>query len=342
MATSGRSGSTVSTKVGNIDIQFGKDYDQTKANQLVQSLQQTIAAVNTLANQIATPASPSDSVAPHVLATQAGLGEDQTTEGLEANQVLIATSPTEAHFAFLTFGQLGGADPNSFAAAENGDVIAFVNGYWSAVSNAQGLGLSDPGANSLIMWDTSADSGNGALAWAMAGNGIVISSGKIAVDAGELTHGDLLGLLADDHPQYALIGAPNTWADPQGFAGGFSSGADITLVGNLIQSGAQPDQVIVNTDDSPDEGAWRMHVEPGQQMFASVADDGSDGEDWLVVQREGELVDTVNVQAAFFTYNGFDVACATIAPGAGPMPATVAGYLTFTVAGVNVLVPYTA
>lgn len=342
MATSGRSGSTVSTKVGNIDIQFGKDYDQAKANQLVQSLQQTIAAVNTLANQVATPAGPSDTVAKHVLATQESLGADHTTEGLAANQILIATSATEAHFGFLSFAQLEGVDPNSFAAPENGYVIAFVNGYWSAVSNAQGLGLSDPGADSLIMWDTSADSGNGALAWAMAGNGIVITSGQIAVDASELSHGALLGLLADDHPQYALIGAPNTWADPQTFEAGLSSSADITLAGNLLQSGAEPDQVIVNTDDSSDEGAWRMHVEPGQQMFASVADDGSDGEDWLLVQRHGELVDTVNVQAQYFTYNGFDVACASIAAGAGPMPATIIGYLTFTVAGVNVLVPYTA
>jgi hypothetical protein len=177
-----------SLKIGNIDIQFGPDWDSVKANQLVQSLQQVISAVRTLSN--ASGAAPSTPViAKHELADDSGLGIDHTVEGLEAGQVLVAQSATEAHFDFLKFAQLAGTDPNSFAEAVNGDVIALVNGFWSAITLASALGLSNPGTDALIMWDEAANGGAGGLSWALPGTGIKITSGRIAVDASKLSSG---------------------------------------------------------------------------------------------------------------------------------------------------------
>lgn len=332
-------------KVGSLDIQFGSSYDQAKANQLVQSLEQIGRAVNALANQAVAPTPPT--VAVHELADQTGLGIDHTVAGLQAGQVLVAESSITAHFGFLTFGQLAQTDPGSFAAAVNGDIIAFVNGYWSAVPNT--LGLVNPGADAVLFWDVTANAGVGGLTWALPGTGIKFSPGSISVDDTQLHHGDLQGLLADDHPQYALVvdvpllSTPNVYTALQTFTMGLVSGADIDLTGNLEQTGIEGvEQRIRNTNDLADEGIWRMHIEAGQEMHASVNDDGSDGETWLAVQRVGDLVDTVALEATYLTFNGFDVCCGTLVPGAGAAPPTIAGYLTVTVGGQTIKVPYLA
>lgn len=304
-------------KIGNLDIQFGKDWDQAKGNQLVQSLQQVISAVRTLSN--ATTAPPTPGVAVHELADDAGLGVDHTVEGLVPNQVLIATAENAAHFDFLHFEQIFKTDPVSFATPTEGDVITFHDGFWTAVPTTA-FSLTDPGTDAIAMWDTTVG-GTGGLAWMLSGTGIKITSGRIAVDDTQLVHGHLLGLLADDHPQYALavdtarIDTVNTFALLQTFTSGLLSNADITLNGNWEQSGQEPEQRIVNTDDTADEGAWRLHAEPGQLMFATVSDDGADGENWLTVTRIAELADQVNVESNAFTWNGFDVLVA--APIAG-------------------------
>jgi hypothetical protein len=338
-------------KVGNVDIQFGKDYDQAKANQLVQTLQQVVGAVNSLANQAATPTPPAP--ASQVLATQEGLGKYLTVAGLAAGQVLVAESPTTAHFGFLTFGELAQVDAGSFAAPANGDVISFIDGYWTA--NPSSFGLGDPGSDALIMWDSTADGGAGGLTWVVGGNGIALATGNVAVNDHQLTHGHLLGLLADDHPQYALVGSvpslatANTFTALQTFALGLVSGSDIDLTGNLEQTGLEGvEDRIQNTDDAPNEGTWRMHIEPGQEMHASVSDPdpgytlGADGANWLTVLRNQEWVQVVNLDAQYFTFNGFDVCCGELVPGSGAMPATIKGYLTVTVGGQTIKVPYLA
>lgn len=320
-------------KVGSLDLQFSKDWDSVKANQLVQSLQQVIATVNLFATSSSTPAA--TGVAKHVLATQAALGADHTVAGLEAGQVLVATAAAAAHFAFLKFGEMAGVDSGTFEAPANGDVISFINGYWSAVSSSGILGLADPGSDAIVMWDTSANAGAGGLVWSFAGLGIKITAGRLAVDATQLTHGQLLGLLADDHPQYALVSdvplldGLNVFSLLNKFLQGLIvAGGDITLSGDFEQSGEEPEQRITNTDDSPDEGAWRMHVEPGQQMWAACNDDGSDAEDWLYVQRIEDVVDTIGLEANYLTFNGADVVTAEPGPTGTP-------YLTVNVAGVT-------
>lgn len=292
-------------KIGNIDIQFGPNWDSVKANQLVQSLQQVIGAVRTLANaQSSTTDNPT--IAVHELAGEAGLGIYHTVHGLEVGQVLIATAADSAHFGFLRFEQIFDTDPTTFAAPAQGDVITFHDGFWSALPSTA-FTLTDPGIDAIAMWDMSADGGAGGLAWALGGVGIKITSGRIAVDDTQLVHGHLLGLLADDHPQYALLAAPNTWGFLQTFAAGILVNGALTLNGNLEQSGQEPEQYIQNTDDIANEGAWRMHAEPGQLIFSTVWDDGSDGENWFSITRIGELADAINLQSNSFTWNGSDV-----------------------------------
>jgi hypothetical protein len=325
-------------KVGNLDIQFGPNWDSVKANQLVQSLQQTISAVNTLASEASgtTPVTPTQ----QVLATQEALGPGLTVAGLEAGQVLIAESPTTAHFAFLEFGQLADTDAGSFADPGNGYTIQFVDGYWSAVPRSSGLGLTDPGSNALVMWNEAAH----ALAWALPGTGILINAGQISVDATQLSHSDLLNLLADDHPQYALVidtpqlGTTNAFTALNTFAAGLTTGFDIGLGGNLEQSGLEGLEYRSQlTDDTANEGTWRLHVESGQLMFASVADPdpgyaiGSDGENWLYVQRIGELVDTIGFQSTYLTFNGFSLVAANPVDGADFLPLIVDGVTYYVV-----------
>jgi hypothetical protein len=322
-------------KVGSLDIQFGQAYDMAKANQLVQSLQQVIGAVNTLSNQT-TPDTPT-TVAEHVLATESGLGPSHEVSGLQANQVLIATSPTSAEFAFLAFSQLAGVDPGTFEAAENGDVIMYVDGYWSAVPSTNGLGLANPGADAIPMWDTAAHGGTGGLVWALPGTGISLMSGSISVDAHELTHGNLLGLLADDHPQYALVidtpllGSPNIFTALNTFQVGLTSNSDIDLNGNLEQAGLEPEQRIDDTDDIAGEGNWRLHVEPGQWMQAAMNDDGSDAENWMYVQRIADIVDTIGFSANYLRFNGFSLVAANPVDGADFLPLIVDGITYYVV-----------
>lgn len=317
-------------KVGNLDIQFGPAFDQAKGNQLVQSLQQVIGAVNTLASLITSASTPTG-VGVHELADQTALGIDHTVTGLKSGQVLVAESATTAHFGFLTFGQIAGTDASTFASAANGDVIVLVNGFWSAAPISGVLGVANPGADSLLMWDVTVNAGAGGLAWAMDGTGIKITSGKVAVDDSQLVHGHLLGLMADDHPQYALVadtpqlGTLNTFTQLQVLEAGLTSGGDITLSGNLEQSGFEPEQRIQNTDDIPNEGTWRLHVEPGQEMWAAVNDDGSDAENWMYIQCIADVVDTIGFSATNFTFNGPSAvfagtltAAAFIGPGIAP------------------------
>lgn len=305
------------TRVGALDIQFGANYEQPKLNQLVQSTQQVISAVNSAWNAItALQAAGGSGGGPVTVPVHGLVSNRHTVSGLQAGQVLLATAPTAFGFDFLKLEQLARTDAASIAGATDGEVLTFHDGFWSAEPVAT-FGLGDPGANALVMWNEAA----AAFAWAIpaAGAGISLIPGQIAVNDHELTHGHLLGLLADDHPQYALIGAANTWSFLQTFQAGIVVDAGLTLSGNLEQSGAEPEWFIRNTDDSVDEGAWRMHAEPGMLIFSSVNDDGSDGENWLSTSRIGGLVDAVNISSNSLTWNGAQVLTTDYVPAA-PSP----------------------
>lgn len=322
MATTPPAPVALAVKVGNVDIQFDKTFDQNKANQLVQSLQQVIAAVNKNAQAIQSTANTPVTPTTYLLATAEGLGPYMTVAGLQAGEVLVAQGAEQAAFALLQFAQLAGVDPGTFDNPSNGSVIAFVDGYWSASPNA--FGLPNPGTDALIFWDAEANDGAGALAWVVPGTGILISNSILSVDTAQLIHGELQGLLADDHPQYALVvntaelDVANVFQLLQTFLAGITVDGDIDANGNIVQVGAEDMDILQwnAADDQVDEGVWRTHVEDGQLMFASVGDpnadgtQGADGENWLYVQRIAEIVDTVGVQATYFRFNGIDVMAA--------------------------------
>jgi hypothetical protein len=167
------------SQVSNIDIQFSKDWDPVKANQLVQSLQQLASAIRTLVNTSSAAAPAAGAVAKHELANQSGLGPDHTVAGLSADEVLIATAANAAHFAKLSLGQLAGTDAGTFAAPTNGEIVAFINGYWSALPFMSALGVSPPGADAVLMWDDTLNHGAGGFSWALPGTGIELVSGTI-------------------------------------------------------------------------------------------------------------------------------------------------------------------
>lgn len=335
-------GTTV-TRIGNLDVQFaqGSTYDPVKLQRMVQSLQSVISAVNAANVQIAAIAAEETSgVAKHVLATETGLGVDHTVSGLTAGNVLVATGLDSAEFAPLQFGQLAQTDPNSFAAAAEGDIIQFVDGYWSAQPFSP-FGLDDPGQNALIMWSESSSS----YAWAIPDSSLILTAGTLSVNQGDLNHALLQGLeftvasggtvIANDHPQYALLAAANTWAAFQTFAAGFSSNEESYLYADLFQSSSTPSWWLQNTPDTTDEGTWRIHAEAGQLIFSTVSDDGSDGENWLIVTRVAELADQVNISSNSLTWNGAQVLTTEYSPPlvSDPTfisPITVPGTVTIT------------
>jgi hypothetical protein len=307
-------GSTVN-RIPQLDVQFaqGSAYDPVKLQRMVQALTTVISNVNTQSAQIAAiAAEETTGVTEHVLATESGLGPAHTVSGLIPGNVLIAVTKTSAEFAALKFSQIAQVDPNTFLAPAQGDVITFIDGYWSAMPQNP-LDLSDPGQNALVAWNEAAQT----YTWAIPDSSLIFAGGTLSVNQGDINHANLQGLeftvasggtvIANDHPQYALLSAVNTWALPQTFSEGLTSNADIDLVGNIEQSGQEVEWRIQNTDDTANEGTWRIHAEPGQLIFSTVSDDGSDGENWLSVTRVAELADAVNIQSNSFSFNGSQV-----------------------------------
>ena len=311
-------GSSTVTRIPQLDVQFaaGSAYDPVKLQRMVQALTTVISQVNNQTTQIAAiAAEETTGVAQHVFATEEGLGPAHTVSDLIPGSVVIATSETTAEFAQLEFAQLAGVDPNTFADPVQGDVITFVNGFWSAAP-ANPLELTNPGRDALVMWVSTDDGATGNYAWAVPDDSLILTPGGLSVNQEAILHANLEGLqfivgsddiIANDHPQYALLAAANTWVAQQTFAAGIISESDIDVTGNIEQAQAEPEWRIQNTDDTTNEGIWRMHAEPGQLIFSTVSDDGSDGENWLSVTRIAELADAVNVQSNSFTFNGDSV-----------------------------------
>ena len=295
---------TTTPRIPLIDLQFGRVYDQQKLNRLIEGLRAYGTALSAIALEVsALQESGTTTVPEHVLATTAGLGPSHTTSGLTAGQVLVASAATQALFRFLGFGDLAGVDPASFEAPAAGDVIQFVDGYWVAGPNGGGIDIAPPGSDAVLMYDPASST----YAWALPGAGIAITPGQIAANPAAIVHGELAGLRADDHPQYGLVGAPNAWIGLQTFETGIDARADSTLEGNFKQTNAEPSSQMTNTDDIANEGSWRAHAEPGMLESASMNDDGSDGETWLQVVRNGSIVQQINLQGAELSFNGSDL-----------------------------------
>lgn len=114
------------------DIQFSATYEPEKIRRLMENLRRVVAAVNSLVDQVNTLVEASGaSISEHVLATTSGLGESHSVSGLTAGQVLKATSANSAAFGVLSFTDLAGVDTDTFDLVENGDVLQFIDGYYT-------------------------------------------------------------------------------------------------------------------------------------------------------------------------------------------------------------------
>lgn len=113
----------------------GADANASSLRRLAQDLQVVERALNQLISiENTASVNPDDNVPPHVLATVEGLETDHTVSGLTPGQVLKAISAVNAAFQNLKFSEL--ADSNISDNPENGQIIQFVDGFWTAVNAA--------------------------------------------------------------------------------------------------------------------------------------------------------------------------------------------------------------
>lgn len=123
----------------------GTDANASSLRRLAQDLQTVERALNQLISiENTANVNPDDNVPPHVLATIEGLDVDHTVSGLTAGQVLKAISAVNAAFQTLKFSEL--ADSDISDNPENGQIIQFVDGFWTAVNAAAVDGVTG-GAN---------------------------------------------------------------------------------------------------------------------------------------------------------------------------------------------------
>lgn len=189
--------------LGQFDLQMGKTYDALKARRLIEELtrvEQTVNAMIAQLNALQAASGSISTVAPHVLATESGLGPSHTVSGLTVGHVLKAVAAAAAEFAALSFGELAGTDSGSFVAPADGDIIQKVSGYWSAVPLTAAFGVTDPGAQALLGWNLTPSAG---LGWYNLGPGLKFSGGQLQVDPPNIDHNLLKNLtVGDPHPQY--------------------------------------------------------------------------------------------------------------------------------------------
>ena len=304
-------------RIPQLDMQFaaGSSYDPVKLQRMVQALTSVISQVNTQNAQIAAIAAEETAgVAKHVFATEAGLGPEHTVSGLVPGNVVVALTETTAAFAALEFGQLAQTDGPTFGNPAQGDVITFLNGYWAAVPSNP-LQLVNPGQNALVMWTSTDGGADGNYAWAVPDDSLLLTPGGLSVNQGAIIHANLQGLefevgdptvIANDHPQYAMPSAANTWLLQQTFEGGLVSESDIDLNGNLYMAGSEPTFQLNDTDD-PSMSGWAITAEPGMVLFAALNADGSAAENWLQATWAADVVDQVNVSSNSLTWNGDQV-----------------------------------
>lgn len=308
---------TTVTRITQLDVQFatGSNYDPVKLQRMVTALTSVISQVNTQNAQIAAIAAEETAgVAQHVFATEQGLGAEHTVSGLVPGNVVVAVTETTAKFAALEFAQLAQVDPNTFGNPAQGDVITFLDGYWSAVPSNP-LQLVNPGQNALVMWNSTDGGANGNYAWALPDDSLLLTPGGLSVNQGAIVHANLQGLefevgdsavIANDHPQYAMPTAANTWVLQQTFQAGLIAESDIDVTGNLYVSGSEPTFQLDDTDDASMNG-WAITAEPGMVLFAALNADGSAAENWLMASWASDAVDQVGFSSNSFTWNGDQV-----------------------------------
>lgn len=123
-------------------IQFSQSYEPEKARRLADDLRRVGGSINSLIGEVTAlqAAASVATIADHVLATTVSLGEDHTTSGLEIGMVLRAFQSDDARFEKLQFRDLFGVDQNTFDTVESGDILQYLDGFYSMVPLASIVG----------------------------------------------------------------------------------------------------------------------------------------------------------------------------------------------------------
>lgn len=187
-----------------IDIQFSQKYEPEKAKRLVEQIKHIARTLNGLIQEVSQlSGSTPSSVTSHVLATSAGLGDHHTTSGLEIGEVLKATAPNDAAFGKLTFGEMFGVDPATFAVPEHGEVLTFWDGYYSMMPAMSIFGIGNPGADALLSWNNADEE----FSWRLPGTALEISGGYLNVKLDVVTDAVIAALQPSFYPRFLSMGA---------------------------------------------------------------------------------------------------------------------------------------
>lgn len=151
-----------------IDIQFSETYEPSKARRLVEEIKRLQQTINALIKEVNSSSNASSGLVEHDL-----VGHFHKAAGLDPGTVLMARTDDTFGFDRMTFADLLGVDPLTFVAPSNGDILQFIDGYYSMASAASVAGAPSNGEYLLgvdnsslpssrviedsdtILWDTS-------------------------------------------------------------------------------------------------------------------------------------------------------------------------------------------
>lgn len=262
-------------KRSNLDIQFGNAYEPEKMRRLAEEIRSLNSAMNSLVGEFDEFSGGDSDAFIHELASTSGLGSLHTVSGLTEGMVLIATEAEDAAFRFLELNDLDDVDVDG---ATSGSVLMFVSGRWVPANIPDFEALGDPGQDSVVVWDESAN----AMAYASLGSTLVLAGGILSVVTSGLDHGALSGLNDDDHS--AVYPA---YAQNETITGEWTFDAFTFFEDDIFHSDIAIRHVWQETDADTDEMIWELFIDSGVFGWGTRTDLDASGTLFFQLFREG-------------------------------------------------------
>ena len=182
-------------------LQFsGNDTNSQMLRRLVTDLVTAEKAINQLVSFANNLPDPTAGVPEHELAGEDGLGPSHTVSGLTIGDVLIAVAKNNAIFRKLRFSDLALSDVSNDP--ENGQVIQFVDGFWTAVDLDVLGGSSGENLGTGAGWYLDNQGSTLRFKSALNGQGIAfdVTANSISIRLEEISDNTLLGSITGGIP----------------------------------------------------------------------------------------------------------------------------------------------